>query len=59
MDIVNRGKRNQAVAGPRPLHGYTYRFRNPKHSRDYGAAQQLYEMLSTPGIPPATTRSST
>ena len=42
MDIVNRGKRNPVVAGPRPLHGYTYRFRNPKHSRDYGAAQQLY-----------------
>lgn len=46
MDIVNRGKRNQAVAGPRPLHGYTYRFRNPKHSRDYGASQHLYQMLS-------------
>lgn len=45
MDIVNRGRRNQAVAGPRPLHGYTYRFRNPKHSRDYGAAQHLYQML--------------
>lgn len=45
MDIVNRGKRNQAVAGPRPLHGYTYRFRNPRHSRDYGASQQLYQML--------------
>ena len=45
MDIVNRGKRNQAVAGPRPLHGYTYRFRNPKHSRDYGASQHLYQML--------------
>jgi hypothetical protein len=26
MDIVNRGKKNAAVAGPRPLHGYTYRF---------------------------------
>lgn len=46
MDIVNRGKRNQAVAGPRPLHGYTYRFRNPKHSRDYGASQHLYQMLT-------------
>ncbi len=45
MDIVNRGKRNQVVAKPRPLHGYTYRFRNPKHSRDYGAAQHLYQML--------------
>ena len=45
MDIVNRGKKNAAVAGPRPLHGYTYRFRNPHHSRDYGAAQHLYQML--------------
>jgi hypothetical protein len=45
MDIVNRGKKNAAVAGPRPLHGYTYRFRNPKYSRDYGAAQHLYQML--------------
>ena len=45
MDVVNRGKANQAIASPRPLHGYTYRFRNPKHSRDYGAAQHLYELL--------------
>jgi hypothetical protein len=45
MDVVNRGKSNQAVAAPRPLHGFTYRFRNPKHSRDYGAAQHIYEML--------------
>lgn len=45
MDVVNRGKSNQAVAAPRPLHGFTYRFRNSKHSRDYGAAQHLYETL--------------
>lgn len=45
MDLVNRGRAKQAIAAPRPLHGYTYRFRNPKHSRDYGAAQHLYEML--------------
>jgi len=45
LDVVNRGKASQAVAAPRPLHGFTYRFRNPKHSRDYGAAQQLYELL--------------
>lgn len=45
MDVVNRGKSNQAVAAPRPLHGFTYRFRNTKHSRDYGAAQHLYETL--------------
>lgn len=46
MDVVNRGKPNQAVAAPRPLHGYTYRFRNPRHSREYGASQQIYEMLA-------------
>jgi hypothetical protein len=45
LDLVNRGKPNQAVAAPRPLHGFTYRFRNTRHSRDYGAAQHLYEML--------------
>lgn len=46
MDMVNRGKPNQAIAAPRPLHGRTYLFRNPKHSRDYGAAQHVYEMLA-------------
>ena len=45
MDMVNRGKANQAVAAPRPLHGETYKFRNAKHSRDYGAAEQIYWML--------------
>ncbi|MEM1278496.1 MAG: hypothetical protein AAGG53_00445 [Cyanobacteria bacterium P01_H01_bin.152] len=46
MDMVNRGKGDkEAVAAPRPLHGFTYRLRNPKHSRDYGTSQQLYEML--------------
>lgn len=45
LDLVNRGRANQAVAAPRPLHGFTYRFRNPKHSRDYGAAQHLYETI--------------
>src|SRR5690349_18944256 len=45
MDVVNRGRPTQAVAAPRPLHGFTYRFRNPQHLRDYGAAQHLYETL--------------
>jgi hypothetical protein len=45
MDVVNRGKANQAIAAPRPLHGNTYKFRNAKHSRDYGAAEQIYWML--------------
>jgi len=45
MDVVNRGKANQAVAAPRPLHGNTYKFRNAKHTRDYGAAEHIYWML--------------
>lgn len=45
MDVVNRGKSNQAVAAPRPLHGNTYKFRNARHSRDYGASEMLYWML--------------
>jgi len=45
MDVVNRGKPNQAIAAPRPLHGYTYRFRNPLHCRDFGASTHLYEVL--------------
>jgi hypothetical protein len=45
LDVVNRGKTNQAVAAPRPLHGETYKFRNAKHCRDYGTAEQIYWML--------------
>lgn len=46
MDIVNRGKPNQEVlASPRPLHGSIYKFRNGRHTRDYGAAGQIYWML--------------
>ena len=45
IDLVNRGKANEAVASPRPLHGNTYLFRNPKHCRDYGASQHVYELL--------------
>jgi len=46
LDIVSRGKPSQAVAGLRPLHGFTYRLRNARRSRPYGADEQLYEMLS-------------
>jgi hypothetical protein len=45
MDMVNRGRPNQALAAPRPLHGNTYKFRNARHARDYGAAEHLYSML--------------
>ncbi|MFD7505335.1 hypothetical protein [Streptomyces sp. NPDC059850] len=46
LDLVNRGRADEAVAGPRPLHGFTYRFRNSRKSRPYGADEQLYEMLT-------------
>lgn len=45
LDLINRGKVDQAVAAPRPLHGNTYKFRNSKFARDYGASEQLYWML--------------
>ncbi len=45
VDLINRGKPNEAVAAPRPLHGNTYLFRNPKNCRDYGASKQIYELL--------------
>lgn len=45
MDMVNRGGPEQAIAAPRPLHGFTYRFRNPRHSRPYGADEHLYVLF--------------
>lgn len=45
LDLVNRGKSDQAVASPRPLHGNTYKFKNSKFARDYGASEQIYWML--------------
>ena len=45
VDMVSRGKPAQAVAGLRPLHGYTYHFRNSRRSRPYGADEQLYSMI--------------
>jgi hypothetical protein len=49
LDMVSRGRASQAVAGLRPLHGFTYRFRNARRSRAYNADEQLYEMLSHAG----------
>lgn len=45
LDLVNRGRSTQAVAGLRPLHGFTYQFRVARRSRPYGADEQLYWML--------------
>jgi hypothetical protein len=46
LDLVNRGRVTEAVAGPRPLHGFAYRLRNTTRSRPYGADEQLYELLA-------------
>jgi hypothetical protein len=46
LDLVNRGRVTEAVAGPRPLHGFAYRLRNAARSRPYGADEQLYELLA-------------
>src|SRR4051812_37891771 len=32
LDLVNRGRATEAVAGPRPLHGFAYRLRNTTRS---------------------------
>src|SRR5215208_2315923 len=45
LDLVNRGRPTQAVVSPRPLHGNTNKYRNPKHARDYGTSEQVYWML--------------
>jgi hypothetical protein len=45
LDLVNRGKPGQAVAGLRPLHGFAYRYRVARRSRPYGADEQLYWMI--------------
>ncbi|GGK89313.1 hypothetical protein Sme01_49580 [Sphaerisporangium melleum] len=45
LDLVNRGKPGQMVAGLRPLHGFTYRFRNSRRSRPAGVDEQLYAMI--------------
>lgn len=46
MDLVNRGNpAKEAIAAPRPLHGFTYRLRNSNHCRAYNADQHLFEML--------------
>jgi hypothetical protein len=45
LDLVYRGRPNQALAAPRPLHGLTYQLRNGKRSRSYHADEQLYAML--------------
>ncbi|TAK28175.1 MAG: hypothetical protein EPO21_23070 [Chloroflexota bacterium] len=46
LDLVNRGRENEALAAPRPVHLNAYKVRNARHCKDYGAAPQLYRLLS-------------
>jgi hypothetical protein len=46
LDLVHRGHPSkEMVVAPRPLHGNAYKYRNPKHARDYDSSKQLYWML--------------
>ncbi len=47
VDLVHRGKpEKEAVASLKALHLNSYKYRNPKHARDYGVSQMVYMMLS-------------
>jgi hypothetical protein len=46
LDLVNRGTDNEALAAPRPIHLNSYKLRNARHCRDYGASAQLYRLLA-------------
>ena len=54
LDLVNRDKATEAVAGLRPLHGDAYRFRNARRSRPAGADEQLYALLANANQGPQT-----
>ncbi len=51
LDLVNRGTEREALAAPRPVHLNAYKLRNARHCKDYGAAPQLYRLLSAEGDP--------
>lgn len=47
VDVVNRGNPDkEAIASLKALHLNSYRFRNPKHCRDYNASHIVYMMLA-------------
>ena len=46
VDVVFRGHPDkETLAAPLPLHLNAYKLRNPKHVRDYRAADQLFSMI--------------
>ncbi|MBI5068729.1 MAG: hypothetical protein HZB56_10855 [Deltaproteobacteria bacterium] len=46
LDLVNRGRSNEAVASLRPLHLEAHKVRVAKYCRDYNHADALYAMLA-------------
>lgn len=48
INMVNRGRPDkERIASLRPIHLESFRLRNPKQSRDYNSADQVYLMLET------------
>jgi hypothetical protein len=45
LDLVNRGKADEAVASLKAIHLNAYKYRNPAHVRDYNLSDQVYVML--------------
>ena len=46
VDLVNRGNpEKEAVVSLRAIHLNSYKYRNPKHARDYNVSEQVYSML--------------
>jgi len=48
MDMVNRGQGpgKENFTALKPIHLFSYRIRNQKHTRDYNSADQVYSFLS-------------
>ncbi|GAA4014689.1 hypothetical protein GCM10022408_29890 [Hymenobacter fastidiosus] len=48
MDMVYRGQgpEKENFTSLKPIHLFSYRIRNQKHTRDYNSADQVYSMLS-------------
>lgn len=46
VDLVNRGNpEKEAVASLKAIHLNSYKYRNPRHVRDYNLSEQVYAML--------------
>jgi len=45
LSLVHRGKDNQQVAAPLPMHLNTYKLRNPRYCNDSGVADQIFTLF--------------